>query len=242
VLTYRARESSPAERLSRHRFQNGNRAWRVLIVSAFCVVAAGLACAQDEAASADNEVSVERKAPVNEPVESEIAVQGLASYGNYRIFAAGWDQKLYIGEVEYYRHTWGWFLHARLDYTAGVLPLMLLDKPRVVVPGVGIEPIGVRFQWFSNRKWKPYLTCKGGMIVFDKKVPNAEASYESFSMEQSFGVQVKMTPRVDLRLGLFGDFHFSNAYITPINPGLDVMNANVAISYQLGKPRLSGAN
>jgi hypothetical protein len=44
-----------------------------------------------------------------------------------------------------------------------------------------------------------------------------------------------MTERLDLRLGLFGDFHFSDAFIVPVNPGLDVMNATVGVSYRFKK-------
>jgi hypothetical protein len=41
------------------------------------------------------------------------------------------------------------------------------------------------------------------------------------------GLQVMMTPRIGLRLGLFSDFHFSNAFIKDSNPGLEVMSANL---------------
>jgi hypothetical protein len=44
-----------------------------------------------------------------------------------------------------------------------------------------------------------------------------------------------MNARWDLRLGLFSDFHFSNGFIVPVNPGLDVMNANFGLSYNFGK-------
>jgi len=40
-----------------------------------------------------------------------------------------------------------------------------------------------------------------------------------------------MNERWDLRLGVFSDFHFSNAFIVPVNPGLDVMNANLGLVY-----------
>jgi hypothetical protein len=46
-----------------------------------------------------------------------------------------------------------------------------------------------------------------------------------------------VTPKVDLRLGLFGDFHFSNAYMVPINPGIDVMNASMGLTYHLDRDR-----
>ncbi|HEY6445107.1 MAG TPA: hypothetical protein VIY53_01505 [Acidobacteriaceae bacterium] len=49
------------------------------------------------------------------------------------------------------------------------------------------------------------------------------------------GTQVRLTPRVGLRLGLFTDFHFSDGFDVPANPGLDVMTANLGISYHLGR-------
>jgi hypothetical protein len=260
VPTNRAREFSHAGPTSSRYLLNSNFRFLLLNLAVLSLFVPRFARAQDSSSLLPdgNEISIERKIPPKPPVESELVVEGLASYGNYRIFAAGWDMKLYTAEVEYDRHSWGYFLGARMDYAAEVLPMILLNqprdvtiwgnpgpgilgKPRIIVPGVGIEPIGLRMMWLSKHKWKPYLTCKGGMIVFDQKAPSSQESYENFSMEQSFGVQVKMTPRLDLRLGLFGDFHFSNAYITPVNPGLDVMNANMGLSYQLGRRNSAGA-
>jgi len=188
-----------------------------------------------------------RRASVKPPVEREIVFEGLASYGHYKIFASGTGSKLYTSGVEYDRHSWGHFLGARMDYVAEFLPLVLLDEPaksdiwgnpstkaRQVVPGIGFSPIGFRWLWRDGKSWKPYLMAKGGMLVFDKKVLSQKATYENFSLQSATGLQVKMTPRVDLRLGLFSDFHFSNAFIVPVNPGLDVMNANLGISYRLG--------
>jgi len=182
------------------------------------------------------------------PVESELIWEGLASYGNYNLFAIGDMTKLYTSGVEYDRHSWGYFLRARMDYVAEFLPFVLLVEPAVsdywgnpksanrkLVPGVGVTPIGLRMMWRNNRAIKPYLLVKGGMLGFDQKVLSHNASYENFSLQSGFGAQTRLTKRVDLRLGLWGDFHFSNAYIVPSNPGTDVMNANWGISYHLGK-------
>ena len=95
----------------------------------------------------------------------------------------------------------------------------------------GISPIGFRWQWLSSHAIKPYLEAKGGVVAFTKKVPTAEASYVSFSLQSALGMQVKMTDKWGLRLGLFSDFHFSNGFVVPVNPGLDVMNANLGVSY-----------
>jgi hypothetical protein len=188
------------------------------------------------------------QAPV-EPMESELIVEGLYSYGNYKIFASGFDMKLFTAGVEYDRHSWGYFLKARVDYVAEFLPLVLLDKPvnediwgfpvpypkgkynREYVPGIGFSPIGFRMLWRDKKAIKPYLEAKGGVLLFDKKVPSSEATYVNFSLQSATGVQVKVNERWGLRLGLFSDFHFSDAFIVPVNPGLDVMNANLGIVY-----------
>lgn len=188
-----------------------------------------------------------RKYPTKRPVESELVYEGLVSYGHYKIFASGSGAKLYTSGVEYDRHSWGRFLGARMDYVAEFLPMVLLDeggapdiwgtpttKARQFIPGIGISPIGFRWLWRDGKSWKPYLMAKGGMLFFDQKALSQKATYENFSLQSAMGLQVKMTRRVDLRLGLFSDFHFSNAFIVPVNPGLDVMNANIGISYELG--------
>jgi hypothetical protein len=185
------------------------------------------------------------------PVASEIIVEGLVSYGNYKIFATGYDEELYTAGVEYDRHSWGHFLGARMDYVAEILPFVLLNKPlyvnkwgvpeysisraRQLVPGLGISPIGFRWQWRDKKSIKPYLEAKGGILGFTKKVPSSAATYANLSLQSAIGVQVKMNERWGLRLGLFSDFHFSNAFIVPANPGLDVMNANLGLSYHFLK-------
>jgi hypothetical protein len=188
--------------------------------------------------------------PVKQPPEREIAFEGLDSYGNYRLFAGGANSHLYSGGIEYDRHSWDYFLGAQMDYVAEVLPVMLLNEPaktdlwgdttgpgRKTLYGVGVSPIGLRMEWRSNKSLKPFLLFKGGVLAFNQKALSPSATYENFTLQESLGLLVKASPRYDLRLGLWGDFHFSNGFMTPSNPGLDVMNATVALSYHLGKPR-----
>jgi Lipid A 3-O-deacylase (PagL) len=201
----------------------------------------------DEAVAGGQVREVTQERPKSRP-EQELIVEGLVSYGNYRIFASGYDEKLFTAGLEYDRHSWGYFLKAQVDYVAEFLPFVLLDKPlstdifgnpvplkqkniREYVPGVGISPIGFRMQWRSKKAIRPYLEAKGGILGFTKKVPSTEASYENFSLQSGTGMQVKLSDRWGLRLGLFGDFHFSNGFVVPVDPGLDVMNANLGVSY-----------
>ena len=182
------------------------------------------------------------------PVESEATLEGLASYGHYKIFASGSDCHLYTAGVEYDRNSWGNLLKARVDYVAELLPLVLLDAPLTqdiwgsptspyhhVVPGVGFSPIGFRFLWRRNKVIKPYMTAKGGMLIFSQKALSQKATYENFSLQSAGGLEVRLTPQFDLRLGLYSDFHFSNDFIVPVNPGMDVMNANLGLTYHFKK-------
>lgn len=195
-------------------------------------------------AGTENEESSTIASPSRKQVESELVVEGLVSYGHYKIFASGSDCKLYTAGVEYDRHSWGYLLKARVDYVAEFLPVVLLSAPatqniwgqrttlkRKVVPGIGISPIGFRMLWRDKKSIEPYLTAKGGVLGFPQKVLSQKATYVNFSLQSAFGVNVKMNERWGLRLGLFSDFHFSNAFIVPVNPGLDVMNANLGLSY-----------
>jgi hypothetical protein len=71
------------------------------------------------------------------------------------------------------------------------------------------------------------------MIAFDKKALSPDASYWNFTMQTGFGIQARLTQRLDLRVGL-SDFHFSNAFMVPMTPGLDVMNCNAGIVFHYG--------
>jgi hypothetical protein len=183
------------------------------------------------------------------PVESELIVEGLASFGNYKLFATDYWEKLYTGGVEYDRHSWGTFLGAQMDYVAEILPLTLLRQPanpglwgqptttaRETLPGLTISPIGLRMMWRNKKAYRPYFIVKGGVIAFDKKALSNAATYEDFTMQTGIGMQARLTPRLDLRVGL-SDFHFSNAFMTPLNPGVDMMNCNGGIVFHFG-PRI----
>jgi hypothetical protein len=213
--------------------------------------AATIEIALDSKPLADPQAAAIATIPAKVPVESEIIWEGMASYGNYNLFAIEDMTKLYTSGIEYDRHTWGYFLRAQMDYVGEVLPFVLLVEPAVsdyygnplshnrkLVPGLAITPIGLRMMWRSDKqRFKPYILIKGGMIGFTQKALSKEASYEDFTLQSGFGVQTRLTDRFDLRLGLWGDFHFSNAYVVPSDPGTDVMNASWGICYHLGKPR-----
>ena len=187
--------------------------------------------------------------PKKHTPESELAVEGMVSYGNWQIFAAGIWEHLYTAGFEYDRHSWGQFAGAQMDYAADFTPLVLLREPATLNPygirrskpgdyvtlhGLAFSPIGLRMEWRPEKKFKPYFTVLGGAIGFTKKALSPDASYYDFTLHESVGFYLQMSQRVDMRFGLFGDFHFSNAYATSYNPGLDNMNSQLAVSYHFG--------
>lgn len=245
-----------APRRSERRFVGNFRITCFYLLAAICLLAPQLAYSQETETAvethtpAGTETGVTTKTHVRQPVESELIVEGMASYGNYKIFASGKDCKLYTAGLEYDRHSWDYFhlIRARLDYVAEVLPVVLLNEPdkadiwgnpksyaHKIVPGFGFSPIGFRMMWRDKTAIEPYLTAKGGLIAFPIKVLSTNATYVNFTLQSGFGVQARLTDRLGLRLGLWNDFHFSNAFMVPSNPGLDVMNANLGLSYHFRK-------
>lgn len=180
-------------------------------------------------------------------VESEVIFESLNSFGHYHIFAFSWWSYLNVAGLEYDRHSWGKFAGARMDYVATILPLALLKEPsktdvfgdpltkdHKTLAGLGISPIGLRMMWRDGKNWKPYYIIKGGMIGFAHKALSDYASYEDFTLEQDFGFQFRLNDRWDLRTGV-SDFHFSNGFMVPNNPGIDEMMYSAGLSYHVKK-------
>ena len=95
-------------------------------------------------------------------------------------------------------------------------------------PGLGISPIGVRFLWRDGSRVQPYFMAKGGMIGYANKSLSPYASYEDFSLQQLAGVQIRLTGKWEMRAGV-SDFHFSNGFLVPNNPGIDEMMLGVGL-------------
>jgi hypothetical protein len=192
--------------------------------------------------------TVVTKPTVKQPVASEIAETNLISYGNFKVFGAATRCNIWTAGVEYDRHIWGYFLKAQVDYVVEVLPFVVLSEPasadrwgnptspdQQLVHGLGVSPFGFRYLWRSNARVKPFLVGKVGVLAFPKKVLSQNASYANFNFQGDFGLQIRMTDRMDLRLDPLEYFHFSNGYLAASNPGFDELGAKIGISYHLGK-------
>ncbi|HEY1901105.1 MAG TPA: hypothetical protein VGG56_01645 [Terracidiphilus sp.] len=200
-----------------------------------------------EVAAADEEQAPSQAPREKRPVDSELIVEGEGSFGHYHIFAYSWWSELYTGGIEYDRHTWNYFLKSQMDYVAEILPVTILRQPtdtdvfgdplsqaRFINPGLGIYPVGLRMKWRYDKGWQPYFIIKGGMLFFAQKALSKDAAHQNFSLQMGIGMQRRLTKRFDVRTG-YEDIHFSDAFVVPSNPGLDVMAYDGGIVYHLGK-------
>jgi len=181
-----------------------------------------------------------------EPPETDVIVEDRNSFGHWHIFAYTWWSYFHVAGVEYDRNSWGKFLGARMDYVAEILPVAILEQPsqadqwgdpltpttgHTTNAGMGISPIGVRLLWFDGGRVQPYFSMKGGMIAFSNKALSPYGSYENFSLQEMVGAQIRLTDKWDLRAGV-SDFHFSNAFLVPNNPGIDEMMWDGGLVYR----------
>lgn len=180
------------------------------------------------------------------PVESEIIIEGLQTFGHFYILASPGSSYFSGAAIEYDRHSWGRLLGARLDYSADFMPILILTQPsktdewgnpkstgRETFPGIGIAPIGMRLLWRDGKGFKPYFVAKGGMTGYTKKAFSQYSSYQDFSLQMSIGMQFRLNERWDFRAG-FEYFHQSNGFAVPSDPGLDAMSYRGGLSYHLG--------
>lgn len=214
------------------------------------IVALAILCALWPAGAEDVAfVHQDHPLPFSKPKDREIIYEGIVSFGNYRLFGAAENAKLYASGVEFDRELWPNLFHTRVDGVCEILPVVLLTQPqrtdvwgdtlsksRKIVPGAGITPIGFRLLWRDGKRVMPYFEAKGSVIGFTQKALSPHATYENWSFHLTQGVKVRLHGRYDLRLGIISDLHFSNAFVARSNPAVDLMNVDVGLVYHLEKP------
>jgi len=184
-----------------------------------------------------------------ESPESDLVFEGRSSFGHYHILAGTWWSYLHAGGVEYDRNIWGRLAKARWDYTMEILPIAILRQPsktdtwgdpfsksNLINPGVGISPFGFRLLWRDETRFQPYYIVKFGVIGFTHKTLSPYAAYENISFQQAVGVQYHVAGHWDFRTGV-EDFHISNGFVVPNDPGIDEMMYDGGLVYHLGGKR-----
>jgi hypothetical protein len=199
-----------------------------------------------DAGSAKSVVVVPKQTPHSHPPESEISVMGMVPDGDYRMYSATVRCTAWTVGVEYDHPFPRTFLKARADYATEILPFVLLSQPRVSdfwgngispdqrrMSGLAILPIGFRFLWRGKSAVRPFVVGKLGGIIFTRKAFSPDASNANFNVQAAFGLQFRLTERLDLRVEPFEFFHVSNGYLAPSNPGMDELATKFGVTYHL---------
>lgn len=124
------------------------------------------------------------------------------------------------------------------EWTIDAIPLSILSNKRfTAVPngtggftvtqtrksvyGWGLAPIGWKFNFRRNRRVQPFGQATGGFLYFNEQVPVDSAARFNFTFDFSGGIQIVNSNRRAFTIGYKYE-HISNAYRSPINPGVDV--------------------
>jgi hypothetical protein len=132
-----------------------------------------------------------------------------------------------------------------LKFTAELTPLILLSYQREILqqvsPGVfrtqtnrttaygfGGSPLGLQLNFRRQKKLQPYLTLSGGLVMFNKTVPDNRSTLQPNNFGKKFnymidgggGIQYKFKSGRSMMVG-YKFHHISNAYTGNINPGFD---------------------
>jgi lipid A 3-O-deacylase len=128
------------------------------------------------------------------------------------------------------------FLRGNLEYTVDVVPVFLVFQPGGAAYGVGINPIGLKWNLEPRGRIVPYADLDGGVLFTNKQVP-LETSRVNFTPSAAVGIHIlgkKFTWTVEARYG-----HISNAGITSKNPGINTVQVRIGIG-RFTRPRDTG--
>lgn len=145
----------------------------------------------------------------------------------------------------------GAVMHARVDSTFELLPVAILNEPlrtdvwgddlsvgqKQQIYGLAYNPIGYQLTWFAQKPVRMFWNSRVGGEVYAKKALSPTASYANFDFGTEIGTQVRLTEKMDFRLGATF-YHFSNGYFAKSNPGMDEAGPDFGIVYRIPRKQV----
>lgn len=200
------------------------------------LICVGLLCASAFACTAQGQSVPERT------LNNEFGVWGGYSFDSPHVFGVTSDRRLGLVAFRYARkwHTWN---KVSLEYKVDVFPVVLVNQPKIVstvlpgpppetiytnsgreaVYGGGINPIGLRLNFLSQRRFQPFVESSIGFVIAVRPVPLDIPGEDQFNFTFDFGAGFERINASRNRSWRFGYRfqHISNAYRSSINPGMD---------------------
>jgi hypothetical protein len=171
----------------------------------------------------------------NSVPNNEFGVWGGASFGNPHVIGTTGDRQLTVVGLRYSRLLWepG---KVSLRYTLDIIPVEIVGQPafvactsgfcpsgRETVYGGGINPIGLKLNFFRASRWQPYLASTAGFVASVDRIPVDIPGGTQFNFDFDFQAGMQRFNSSRTRAWTFGyKFqHISNANRSSFNPGVD---------------------
>jgi lipid A 3-O-deacylase PagL len=98
---------------------------------------------------------------------------------------------------------------------------LTVQRSRDHTYGAGLSPIGLKLNFRRKQVFQPFVSGTAGFLYFSKDVPVPGAKQFNFTFDFGGGVQIVRDSGRAITIG-YKYQHISNAYRSPINPGVDV--------------------
>ena len=136
-----------------------------------------------------------------------------------------WNLGLRYGWVLTDAHGQG-FLRGRFEYAVDAIPAFLVFQPANTAYGVGLDPLGLKWNFSSHGRISPFLELTGGVLFTNHDIPTGTNSV-NFMSNLALGTHV-LGPRynwsVEARY-----MHISNAGLATPNPGINTVQVRIGI-------------
>jgi len=120
------------------------------------------------------------------------------------------------------------FLRGRFECVVDAVPGYVIFQPRGAVYGVGINPLGLKWNFDTGRRVAPYFDMDGGLLLTSSNVPSG-ISRVNFASGPGVGANFghgKAHWSLEVRW-----LHISDAGLTPDNPGINILEARVGLGW-----------
>jgi hypothetical protein len=118
------------------------------------------------------------------------------------------------------------FLKGRFEYAVDAVPAFLVFQPANTAYGVGLNPLGLKWDFVSRGRIAPYFELGGGTLFTSHNVPTGTSSV-NFTSGAALGFHHlgdKMAWSLDVRY-----MHISNAGLTSPNPGINTVQVRLGL-------------
>lgn len=176
----------------------------------------------------------------------EFGVWGGASFGNPHLIGTTGDRQLTVVGLRYSRTLWEPGDNVSLRYTLDIVPLELVNQPafiactsglcqngRETVYGGGVNPLGLKLNFFRHDQWQPYVASTAGFVASVDRVPVdiPGGTLFNFTFDFQAGIQRFNSSRTRAWTLGYKLQHISNANRSSFNPGVDFNVLTIGYSF-----------